>query len=186
MAHADHIWPALACLRRGELPQAAGIDALVALARGECTAPQPPLLPESDDPLAAEWSAAYEAETLAPCPTLARKERAALRSASLRMPRSELYYGFFHRWRVDGPQWAASVQPTPSAFSKHLDSVIAWSGPKMRAENQKAKDAAEVALLSERPAAAADGNATMCAPPSGGFAALVKTLAARRSLGGNK
>ena len=181
MSHADSIWPALAALRSGELPSPAGVDALVALARGEVQAPPPPLLPIDGDPLAAEWSAAYEVECLAPCPTLERRERAALRSIATRIPGSQRYYGWFHRWRTAGPQWAQSVTPRPSSLAKHIDAVVAWAGPRLRAAEQAQRAAADVARAEQRPV---DADAPRCEPPPGGFAALVGMLASKKGLGG--
>jgi len=98
MSHSDQIWPALACLRRGELPCPAGIDALEALAQGRVQAPPQPRLfaVEDAEPLEAEWCAAYKAEYLCAPPRLPQREVAALRGAerdrparpSARRPRS--------------------------------------------------------------------------------------------------
>lgn len=180
MAHADRIWPALSALRRGELPEPSGIDALVALARGEVQAPPPPLLPEAEDPLAAEWCAAYEAETLAPCPCLSKAERAQLRSSASRLHGAARFYGWFHRWRQRGPQWAASVPPTPASFAKHLTSVAAWAGPQLAAAERAQREQAQLVAAAERPAELQG----RCEPPPGGFAAVVKLLAAKKAYGG--
>ena len=187
MSHSEHIWPALAALRRRELPSLAGVDALVALARGECEAPrQPRLFTDSDgaDALAKEWAAAYEAETLLACPALTKVDRSFLASAERSVAGSSQLYGYFHRWLRDpkSPDFCRTIAPTPKGFASQLPRVSAWAGPRIAAERKAQRDRAEVeqAERRERAAPTAEGVAVV---PLASITELKRKLAASKGYG---
>lgn len=187
MSHVDQIWPALSALRRGELPQPAGVDALVALARGECEAPKQPRLFSDGEiaPLQREWCAAYEDENLAPCPALSPSALSALRGAERDMPGSSRFYGHFFRWIQEAgkssPKWAGSISPHPVKFRERLATVAAWAGPRLAAQAAAERARADVERAEGR--ACDREGCPQCEAPAGGFAELRRKLAQSTNYG---
>jgi hypothetical protein len=140
--------------------------------------------------LAREWAAAAETETLCACPVLSAKDRRMLRTVAMSLPGSQRLYGWFHRWRAAAgkasPQWAGSVPATVAAFAKHSATVAAWAGPRIRAEEQAARAVADVARAEASGPTWMDGRTPLCEPPPGGFAAVVRQLAAAKGYGGER
>jgi len=61
--------------------------------------------------------------------------------------------------------------------------VTAWAGPRIAAAERAEAERLEVEREAQRPAEC--GERCACQPPPGGFRALVASIAARRSYGGD-